>query len=837
MFESILYKVLQRHLAEYLLNFDLANLKLGVWSGNITCENVAINPKLLNFFALPIMLLNSKIGNMRLLIPWNRLSSRPVELILENVLVVLGPVQKNEWRLNKDIVGEIVFEKLALINKIEQEFMKKLLKKQGKETDQSKTTYWERLTRLILDNLQIKVRNVHIRFECSDFAFGLQLDFLSMVTANEEGKEHFIDRNEPTNREKPVNKLINLENFKGYWTLGKENEEKNRLFCINAQARFTQNLNNQNYSLPEKIVGLNIKEVDFCVSKTQIQQMVRFVEFLAGYARFQKQKQNEKEKAIRSEIIDENEEQQNYEVFQKFFTKLHEQKEALTQDEKKAYHQIIFSTSNQTLHTWTKHVLKDIKKKAFLTEQETRENPGWFSSWFSARNTDLLSDDEKHEFLEFIEETVKDEDHFSVTKKNPSDYEYLQVECRLEGGSLLIFQEIEIDQQIGIRFGYRNLGFKMRKSKVSQKIETNLDDIFIDMVRIGKGVTMKCEFLNRGDLCKVPEKFVSVCYQSFKNDLETSGDLSIKVSSTKIIYNPQMVKILKDFFDLKVEDQELKETALEKLHEIGDKTQATLEESLKLRNLMRIELHVSSPAIIVPFLHNNALSNECWVLKSGDLSILLDPDMTSPMKNEEIYQLKLQQIKLEYFASVKLAMESYCLPSLKPSKFSDSFCLIEEFEIEANLRRSVLSTTLIPQNNLEQPPIFTLEVSLPALALNLDHRIYIKLLDIKNHVSVSEENSMEIVHNERIALLAKAVKIGEVYKKQSLIGVSNWAKFYCVLSGNYIYFFVNQKDLNPHSNFYLKKAEIFEAEDKIKGNNVLLVRKINFIQFISLFLI
>ena len=333
--------------------------------------------------------------------------------------------------------------------------------------------------------------------------------------------------------------------------------------------------------------------------------------------------------------------------------------------------------------------------------------------------------------------------------------------------------------------------------------------------------------MHKNDLNNVSDKFVSVCYQSFKNKLETSGDLAIKVSSTKIIYNPQMVKILKDFFDLKVEDQELKESALEKLHEFGDKTQATLEESLKLRNLIRIELHISSPAIIIPFLHNNALSNECWVLKSGDLSILLDPKMTSPMKNEEIYQLKLQQIKLEYFSSVKLAIESYCLPSSQPSKFIDSFCLIEEFEIEANLRRSVLSTPLLPQNNLEQPPIFTLEVSLPALALNLDHKIYIKLLDIKNHMSVSEENSMEIAHNERIALLAKAVKIGEVYKKQSLIGVSNWAKFYCVLSGNYMYFFVNQKDLNPHSNFYLKKAEIFEAEDKIKGNNVLLVRKIN----------
>ena len=214
------------------------------------------------------------------------------------------------------------------------------------------------------------------------------------------------------------------------------------------------------------------------------------------------------------------------------------------------------------------------------------------------------------------------------------------------------------------------------------------------------------------------------------------------------------------------------------------------------------------------------MTNECWVLQSGDLSLLVDPKAQISLENE-VYEVRLSQIKLEYFISVKFAFEYYRNKEKVVEKSENSFCLIQEFEIAANLKRPISNQSI--ENN-EKKPLFSLEVSLPNLTMNLEKKVYMKLLEINEHINVSEENAMEIAHNERIALLAKAVKIGEVYKKQTVIGITNWARFFCVLSGNYLYFFVNQKDLNPNSNFYLKNAEVFECEDKIKGNNVLQVK-------------
>ena len=188
-----------------------------------------------------------------------------------------------------------------------------------------------------------------------------------------------------------------------------------------------------------------------------------------------------------------------------------------------------------------------------------------------------------------------------------------------------------------------------------------------------------------------------------------------------------------------------------------------------------------------------------------------------PKSDYGLYYLNFSQIKLEYFSSLKLLNETY-KKSTNEWIFEneDYFCLIEEFQINVFLRRF---KGLNPEI---QQPLNKIEISLPFLNLNLSKNIYRKILKIKEHISFSEENSMEIAHNERLALLAKALKIGEVYKKTTQIGITNWSKYFCVLSGNYLYFFVHQKDINPHSNFYLKNAEIFEIEDKIK-NNVLLV--------------
>ena len=56
MFESILNRILQQYLGNFISGLDPNKLKLAVWSGNLKLENVSVNPKIFDFFELPLKL-------------------------------------------------------------------------------------------------------------------------------------------------------------------------------------------------------------------------------------------------------------------------------------------------------------------------------------------------------------------------------------------------------------------------------------------------------------------------------------------------------------------------------------------------------------------------------------------------------------------------------------------------------------------------------------------------------------------------------------------------------------------------------------------------------------
>lgn len=71
-----------------------------------------------------------------------------------------------------------------------------------------------------VDNLQITIKSINIRFEnqCEiakgQFALGLSLQQLDIVTTDENWNAKFIDR---TNSDIPMRKLLMLKNLDIYW--------------------------------------------------------------------------------------------------------------------------------------------------------------------------------------------------------------------------------------------------------------------------------------------------------------------------------------------------------------------------------------------------------------------------------------------------------------------------------------------------------------------------------------------------------------------------------------------------------------------------------------------
>ena len=122
MFERLLERVLQRSLGKYIEDLDRRQLSVSVslflnakskppcmlsqvWSGKIELENLNLKRNLIEQLRLPVNLLMGKIGKLKISVPWNNLSSKPVEVVVESVNIVVTPKGRNEWTEIKDTIN------------------------------------------------------------------------------------------------------------------------------------------------------------------------------------------------------------------------------------------------------------------------------------------------------------------------------------------------------------------------------------------------------------------------------------------------------------------------------------------------------------------------------------------------------------------------------------------------------------------------------------------------------------------------------------------------------------------------------------------------------------
>ena len=222
MFEGILEKILQSRLGEYIDGLDRKNLSIGVWSGNILIENAHIRASAFEKYKLPFRIKFGKIAQLKATVPWASLSSSPVEIILNSLMVILVSKQRQDWEI-VDQIGKN-FKKEVLADFAEN--LLNLLRKGKTEEEASHSPgYLERLTMKIVDNIQVKINDIHIRYEANfdsltnphmGLSLGLKLEQLYLVTTDEEWKTKFLDRTLGENKSKPLHKLLSLKNLSMY---------------------------------------------------------------------------------------------------------------------------------------------------------------------------------------------------------------------------------------------------------------------------------------------------------------------------------------------------------------------------------------------------------------------------------------------------------------------------------------------------------------------------------------------------------------------------------------------------------------------------------------------
>lgn len=216
MLEGLVANLLNRFLGMYVKNFDAKQLNVGIWNGDVKLRDLELRKEALDQLHLPVNVVEGHLGQLTMSIPWTNLRGKPVKINIEDVFLLAAPKEEEEFNDEEE-------DKRAHAVKIEKLENAELLKERNTEglsqEEQKKSqSFTESLTTAIVDNLQVSIKRIHIRYEDSisapghPFALGLTLHEFSAVSTDKDWRPSFIQLSSST-----TNKLVVLGALAFYW--------------------------------------------------------------------------------------------------------------------------------------------------------------------------------------------------------------------------------------------------------------------------------------------------------------------------------------------------------------------------------------------------------------------------------------------------------------------------------------------------------------------------------------------------------------------------------------------------------------------------------------------
>ncbi len=179
-------------------NLNTSQLNLSVLAGDVKLKNLRLKKAALDKFNLPVDVVEGFLGDLTLTIPWSNLGGRPVRVLIENVYLLAVPTDSSKSTPEEDA-------ERAYAAKLEKLENAELLSGQSQtdlsaEEHKKNQSFSASLITKIVDNLQIEVRNIHLRYEDNlsvpghPFACGATLSQFSAVSTNEDWLPAFISK-------------------------------------------------------------------------------------------------------------------------------------------------------------------------------------------------------------------------------------------------------------------------------------------------------------------------------------------------------------------------------------------------------------------------------------------------------------------------------------------------------------------------------------------------------------------------------------------------------------------------------------------------------------------
>lgn len=216
MLEGLVANLLNRFLGMYVQNFDPKQLNVGIWSGDVKLRDLELRREALDQLHLPLNVVEGHLGQLTLQIPWSNLRGQPLKINIEDVFLLAAPKEDAEYDAEEE-------ERRAHAVKMEKLDSAELIKERNTEgmsaeEQQKNQSFTASLVTAIVDNVQVTVKNIHIRYEDSisdpghPFALGITLADFSAISTDDNWKPTFIQGGTSS-----THKLATLGSLAIYW--------------------------------------------------------------------------------------------------------------------------------------------------------------------------------------------------------------------------------------------------------------------------------------------------------------------------------------------------------------------------------------------------------------------------------------------------------------------------------------------------------------------------------------------------------------------------------------------------------------------------------------------
>ncbi|KMQ93281.1 vacuolar protein sorting-associated protein 13d [Lasius niger] len=308
MLEGLVAWVLNNYLGKYVENLNTDQLSIALLSGEVELENLPLKREALRHIGLPMKIKAGFIGKVRLQVPVRQIRTAPWVIGIEQLYLVAGPINLDEY--DNELEEQAILEyKLSRLDALEARWRADIEHDPGyyASSYSSWLNYGTSLVTNIIENLQLNIKDVHIRYEdgvtlSSDngIAFGITIGGLTTQSCD----ASWIPSSTSWNLTDASFKLMELDSLSVYWNHVKKDqlfgglnlgdlaiamsESKNAtkghiLLPVNARAHIKRDRTVRplrSINKPRIIVDLLLDEVPLSLTDVQYEEMVKCIKEL-----------------------------------------------------------------------------------------------------------------------------------------------------------------------------------------------------------------------------------------------------------------------------------------------------------------------------------------------------------------------------------------------------------------------------------------------------------------------------------------------------------------------------------------------------------------------------